>query len=68
MKNFGSEECKQKSTHTTQIIQQKTRKKSNGLAGWVGRGDTIVRIGRATTRPKGIVDYASFTCKLLYFN
>ena len=33
--NFGSQECKQKqkSTRTTQIIQQKTGLKSNGLAG-----------------------------------
>ena len=33
--NFGSQECKQKqkSTHNTQIIKQKTRLKSNGLAG-----------------------------------
>ena len=49
MKNFGSQECKQKqkSTHTTQIIQQKTRLKSNGLAGRVGRGDTVRRLGRS---------------------
>ena len=38
LENSRSEECKQKSTHTTQIIQQKTRKKSNGLAGRVGMG------------------------------
>ena len=48
----ADKECKQKqkTTHTTQIIRQKTRKKNNGLAGRVRRGDTIVRIGRATTR------------------
>ena len=49
---LGSQECKQKQkpTHTAQIIQQKTRLKSNGLAGRVGWGDTIDRTGIATSR------------------
>ena len=47
-----SQECKQKqqSTHTTQIIKQKTRLKSNELAGRDGWGDPVDHLERATSR------------------
>ena len=58
MKIFGSEECKQKlkSTHTTQIIKEKTRLKNNGLARRVGWGDKINRRGRSHVPSRRVIN------------
>ena len=48
--NFPLQECKQKqkSTHTTQIIQQKTQLTNNRLAGRVGWDDKDTRLERSS--------------------
>ena len=52
VRNFPSQERKQKqkSLFTSKIRKRKKRQKNNGLAGRVGWGDKIARLGRATSR------------------
>ena len=37
------------------LYSKKHKKKSNGLAGWVGRGDPVNCLGRATSRAFSVV-------------